>query len=180
LSTFADVTGVYPGFNPEEYEIVTQLRTLSGMYFLTDVFTKMSVAQDNMAGSWERKNNVKLKEAWDNYMDVLLRNSTPDSNKHGPLEVWEKVLLLRLPADFRDMTSLPKELHDKFLIYRGTNEFFNASKLLRTMASTNHLLTPSFCGEQDGNDPMSEALIAISAELLVARNAERKLWEIED
>ena len=170
LTHFSIITNLYPGFDPEEYQLVKALSKLSGMFFLEEVFTKLVSAvretdDQHMEGDRIR---AEREQDWDNYMSSLKALSSSTTKN---LAAWERDLLSSPPSWLSFTISLPEPEWHNLIAYKGSGEFSNVDNLYDIAAATNRSFAPTFCGSQDDDKRIFEKLNVISAEILAVRRS---------
>lgn len=168
LEYFGQVTGVYPGYDPEEYEAISLVDNLSGTYFLEDVYHEMVGFME--ADIYMKRDLVKFDKDWTELMVKL--ESSEDL-------YYESCLISALTYIQRE-TVFPYSEQQKLLAYKDTDGFAPMNSLVTLMSSLNRMLIPSFCGEQCGNDRFSNALNVSTQKILDGRIAESEDWPEED
>lgn len=142
LEFFSQVTGVYPGYNPKHFGIINVLQSLTGTFFLKQVY-------DDMSGVVESE---RFDNDWAEFMDTLTESTTSAHEFHSAVEylaAWDYV---------RRETVFPRQFIRLLVSYKGSKEFSGVYTFMSIMSSVNRMLIPSFCGEQHGNDDASIAL----------------------
>lgn len=169
INEFCKLTGKFPGYTKEDQEKVQLLQSLSGMFFLKDVFAEMNahMQQDYFADMYEKQWN----ETWGTFMAAY--NACKKLGQEDKMHL----LPLRLAQSIERSTSFPVEKMSLLAGYDGTSEFSEMFDMFSVMTSVNRMFMPSFCGEQEGNDDASRKLNAISGRILAERKAR---WDEED
>lgn len=169
IDEFCKLTGKFPGYTKEDQEKIQLLQSLSGMFFLKDVFTEMNshMRQDYFADMYEKQSN----ESWTQFMTAskACKLIGQSSKLH--------LLPLRLTQSIERSTSFPVEKISLLAEYDGTSEFSEMFDIFSVMTAVNRMFMPSFCGEQEGNDEASRKLHEISGRILTERKAR---WDDED
>jgi len=164
VSAFAEATDTFPGISSEDSYAVQTIPKLSGMFFLEEVFAELN---EKVVESEERK---WMAESWEKLVETLeLLESSPRAA--GLLGIMGESFRLL------EKIAFPSERAGELLAYKDSTEFSSISTLIIMLTATNHLLQPTFNGEQDGNDPASKTLAEVSLKILEDR---RKKWNDED
>lgn len=163
IDEFCKRTGKFPGYSKEDQEKVKLLQSLSGMFFLKDVFDEMNahMRQDYFADMYEDQ----WKETWGQFM--LASKACEQIGQSDKLHL----LPLRLKQSIERSTSFPVEKINLLASYDGTTEYSEMFDMFSVMTAVNRMFMPSFCGEQDGNDEASMKLHEISGRILAGRKA---------
>jgi hypothetical protein len=159
LAVFAGATGLLPGFEESTWDAVKLLEELSGMFFLEEVYTAMDKHSDT--DSEDKPYLTKLEKD----LQTFFVNSTKP--------VDEDLILFGPSNRFIERsTGLDPILHrGLFSHYVGSTEFMTMPRLLLVLQKVNRMLTPSYNGEQFGNNEAALQLNAITANVLAARKA---------
>ncbi len=156
LSIFAERTKNYPGFNPKDWEAIQLLHDMSGMFFLKTVFEEMKpiIAED----SFVKPDPEIFKKDWDKFIE---------STKEDILSIN---ISNRAVYILKRETGLNVNKYSELDIYSNNlDDFRNIQQIVEIATATNHMLTPSYVGEQFGNDGASDALTKISQKILKKR-----------
>jgi len=163
LSMFGEYTGIYPGFKPEDYKAIRMLHEMSAMFFLEDVLKEMSVAIED--DFFVKDNEERFIKNWDEFQSLF---GTEDPHFGGPRKYassWGTQA-----NEFLSRTlHLEPYLYDLLHVYKGNYELFTTIQIIEVATTTNRMIAPSICGEQNGNDRASKALNVITDKILDAR-----------
>lgn len=163
ISTLAKGAGIYPGYLEEDWPRIERLQTMSGSFFLTEVYHKMKerVLADPYDGDWTEGTEEKLEEI---LATILVYRQGTELYEGTPLSE----ILTR--TDFYRSIALKTE--DEWWAMRhylkGT-EFRDALIYPVVLRACNRMLAPSYNGEQFGNDPDARFLNAVTDEILATR-----------
>ena len=168
LNVFSDATGIYPGFQPEDYEAVDLLNNSSAMFFLPSM----------VEGVYEEIQNEYLAKR---DLDYLVDDWEGFQKQHEPKEELGSFNFSRLGERVSETltreTHLPHQYFSAFANELSLDELLSIQKLLTVTTAVNRMIQPSYCGEQNGNDEASLALSKLSVAFLEARRAE---WDEEN
>jgi hypothetical protein len=160
MGVFRDETHLLPGYLEEDWSRVDLLASLSGMFFLPEVFHEVR----NYLGTevLTKMDRERLEEELERVFTII-----GDAEATGP----SRGAGSRLRESLRDSvfaSSLPA------LTWLGAyrevrEELMELFELQWVATSLNRLLQPSLCGEQHGNDEASELLNQVEAKILKRR-----------
>ena len=164
MKSFAKNTGIYPGYEADDIEVINILHNASGMFFLKDVYDGMEKAMiaENAERTYFRDYYA---EDWEKFMERL--ESVPD---------WtvKKELSTTYSSDIysfiKRYSVMPEAVIGMLGVYReNREEFFKMRYLSSILTQVNRMLMPSYCGEQHGNDEASQRLNDLTNEILKVR-----------
>lgn len=161
LSIFHMITGLMPGYPKDVQDKVKQLKNLNGMFILKDVFFKMAEYLKEPGVSYEF--GKPLTRKWDEFIAV-----TNAFEKEGK-DAEEIYPLLDIVRGIDHGTSFPMKHVPLLRKYEGSYEYLNVMSLLEIMTCVNRMFSPTFCGEQDGNDGASQRMNKITDKILAER-----------
>lgn len=169
LEVFGNATNVYPGFLPEDYERISLLNRLEGMFFHKDIFDGMNEFFD-MTFPNEK---IKYKKSWDELMDLI------ELEEQNNVSIFsEKVFkeFYGLGPGF----SLPMRpyIHE-LKKYGKTYDFYQLWALTCAMFYLNRMLLPSFHGASFGYDEAAEKFHELSGVIVEKRKIQREKAEKE-
>lgn len=165
LSFFSETTALFPGYLPEEYKAIRTLLCLRGMFFLQEV-------SEGMLTHLRQRNSQSnlLKDQLAQYFSFL-------DEMEQPLDA-ESVLAssttyYQAQRYLANSTSFDSDFSAISLLgyYADSDEYFALLDFMDVLSSTNHLLMPSYCGEQFGDDDASAMLHKIVGNVVKTRNA---------
>lgn len=152
MDRFHRATGLLPGYNKEDHNRVLLLNSLSGMFFLKEVYSGMkSVMEErDYFGSSE-----SLERQWDHFMSEEINDAQ----------------LLKLAGasgiiDMQQSICLPGEFRSELVRYYANYEVLEAHYLTEVMHSINRVFTPTVCGPEEGNNDLARHLLSISSSIL--------------
>lgn len=168
LSIFGHYTHRYPGFDPEDYWAIRKLYSLSGTFFLKDVYTKMSTG--NVVDSYRVTRFEELKAEWQEFREFIL----------DPANERQVAFMSGLDYKFDTIQNLTRDTAFDYEKLASLVEFDDPAEIWRTIEirnildSVNKVLLPNHCGEQHGNDEASDYLAKISRKILKKRRDEEE------
>lgn len=172
ISTLAKGVGIYPGYLEEDWARIERLQTMSGSFFLTEVYDKMKerVLADPYDGGWTEGTEEKLKEI---LATILVYRQGTELYKGTPLSE-----ILTRTDYYRSIALKAEDEWWAMRHYLNNTEFRDALIYPVVLMATNRMLAPSYNGAQFGNDPDARFLNAVTDEILAARKA--RFGEDED
>ena len=157
--SFAYQTKMFPGFPKKDWERVSMLHEMSSMTFLTEVYESMRVfdSKNRFRQKARKKLEDDFKELFDNLDVPFFMNDASD-------------YLSRT-------TAFPAQHRSLVAEFRENNEFLEIDTLLSILRRTNHMLIPSFNGEQFGDTLASKKLAQVTNRILGSRlKKEKEDW----
>lgn len=161
MNKFCKVTGVFPGFDQNDYKAIALLDDLYGMFFLKDVFDKM---RDSVSYGITPSRSKSLQDKWD-----IVAQEMKVTEGNDFLDNWE------VADDLSSITrnlSLPNNLRNELRGYGETYELLETHALISLMGLVNRMFAPTVCGTQHGDDKVSKKLNAVTDAILTKRIAE--------
>lgn len=176
LSEFAELTKVYPGYDPASFGRLALLSELAGMFFLKEIFDgmkeempKQEYLNDFHVNEWHELQKAKADQA--NFNPESVKENRDFDAFRSNFRLTFAIASNRAQMYIDRATAFPIEEID-FLVENATDAFWDIQAVNVIMRSTNHPLTPTFCGEQDGNVPASIKLAKLTMKI-----AKKKLKE---
>jgi len=162
LTSFAKLTDTLPGYAEEFWGPVKILSSLSGMFFLEEIYKGLndSLNSDEWTLSGLAEQKKVLSEMFDG-------KPKPPGSIHEGLEHLRSFS----QGVFYDPNMI---LHLK--PYGKSDEYLEIAKLVNVMTSLNRPIQPSYNGEQFGNDDASRELNALTETILQVR---KHRWDEE-
>jgi hypothetical protein len=173
LDAFGQHTGSYPGFSSSDHGRIRLLNRLGGMFFLGEVFAKMDEFNkaDHYMNRFHNGRDPRHQQELDEFFEYLKTHK----NKRFPFDGY-----LPFVEELKRDVSFPMEHWGLLEAYEDNpEEFLSMGRIHRIANSVNRLLTPTYCGEQTGNDRASLMLNLIEAKILDVRKKEYE-EEVDD
>lgn len=168
---------MYPGVASDEYNVVSDLEELSGMYVLKEVVVKMSEYLHKPENSFFYL--PYLQSCHENM--AHFSESLNYGGHNGDSRLLFASMRPLLQSFFERNTVFPLEHLDKLGIYESKlvehvydksvklNKFVALNVLELMMHSVNRMFQPSYCGSQNGDDKASAALSVVTGNILKDR-----------
>lgn len=162
LSAFAFETKILPGYAEEDWEAILLLNSLSGMFFLEDVYLNMDTFL------WKDKYRRARFERFEGELTKFI-DEIPEDDTIGFYTFYSG-------NDFVGRhTALDSGKYLPYLrAYAGTKEYHTISRVVAVAANVNRMLQPSYNGEQFGDNAAAQALNRVTNAVLKER---RKSYE---
>lgn len=164
LEEFSKLTKTFPGYPEKDWKKVETLNGLHGMYFLEDVYKEMKEYLE-IPGNVFRYGKTP-ERMWDEFNAVMKAVEAEGKNPKPFLEI------LDIPRFVLNLTGFPEEHLPLLRKYEDSYEFLGVNTMLDVMTSTNRMLAPTYCGEQDGNNGASANLNRVTDQILAKRKAQ--------
>lgn len=162
MDEFSQATSQYPGFNPRDYNAITTLNSLSGMFFLKEVYEGMKGYV--MKDSFRQKKQERLEGFWDRMMDQI-EEGGEDENGFSVDQSF--AIVSSMDQIFRE-TSFPRDKFAELKAYGYNYDILEMHTLNDIMNTVNRMLMPTVCGAEEGDNEAPHLLNTVS-EAIVAR-----------
>lgn len=161
MEFFGEATGIYPGFDRNDYNAIKMLKNLSGTFFLEEVYHDIEKFMLN--DKYESRKITNQHDGWATFISILNRY---DMNS---FEFYDATIDSVVRDFMTRETVFPWHDLRTFSSYANIDELVSMNTLISMLTSLNRMLIPSFCGEQHGNDSMSAALNVSTGAILERR-----------
>lgn len=157
MDFFSTHTGLYPGCDEKDYWALNQIRNLSGMFFLPEVFKKLTptVLDDSLRKRWLEHAKTgwdESKKAYDERTDKFYTLSSNDDFDRSFNQIYSRLY------DFVDL------LFDVYGEDKG--DMLDGYLLKQVVNSANRQLGPTALGSQHGEDHVSRKMAEIMLDIL--------------
>lgn len=163
MDFFSKHTGLYPGCDEKDYWALKQIRKLSGMFFLPEVFTKLTptVLEDSLRKRWLERAKTswgEAKKAYSEHSDEFYILSSNDNFDRSFNRIYSNLY------DF---------VHPLFDTYGDdSGDMLDGYLLKQVVNSSNRQFSPTYLGSQHGDDNVSRKMAETMLEILDRRAAE--------
>lgn len=170
IEHFSQITNLYPGFNPDDYERIALLNSLYGTFFLKEPYETMRDYRNNVDPS-VRKDFFYSR--WQEMMEFIKDNTL------------DAPLVKAMMAPYLRETNLPTDV--KLLdMYTNPADIYPIYEFVEVMGMLNKVITPSLWGTAFSSDEASQKLLDATNLVLAKRQIERDVeeekerkWELE-
>lgn len=158
MNRFSQATGLYPGFERADYERIALLNSLSGMFFLTEVYEPMRDYRNKVAPS-ERKEFF-----YSHWRELMMSMENGADNEN---------LMRDTISPYLWDTCLPMDI-DLLSRFKDPAELYPIHEFIEVAGMLNKVIAPSVWGTVFGTDEASQELNDATYIILAKREAERK------
>lgn len=156
MDRFSHATGLYPGFEREDYQRIALLNSLSGMFFLKEVYDTMS---EYLTSSDPARYKDEFASQWET--TVSLMDMDPQS------EGMVKALM----SPYLRLTCLPANVQ-VLRLYGTPDDLYPIYELIEVVGMLNRVITPSVWCTRYSSDEASQKLNDVTSSILAERQAE--------
>lgn len=170
MDIFSQVTGQYPGFDVNDYDAIKTLNSLSGMFFLKEVYEGMKgyVMEDFLV----KRQQTRLEDLWDKMMDLIEESGVGEEAFASDQSF---AIVSSMDRIFRE-TSFPLNQFAELKVYGHNYEMLEMHTLNAMMGTVNKMLMPTVAGVADGENEAPHLLNSVS-EAIVARRLDESNWD---
>lgn len=165
MDAFSKAADQFPGFDPNDYDVLKALRELSGMLFLKEAYDGLKVY--TMKNSFNQIHFTNLEFTWDKIMKTLEKVEEEDV-----LSSDQSSMILKSVKRVLGENAFPASKFSMFKIYGYNYDVFEMSILTAMLASVNKIYLPTVSGLHDINNEASYVLDKVARKIETRRNKE--------
>lgn len=159
MDRFSQATGLYPGFEKEDYERIALLNSLSVMFFLTEVYEPMRDYLNKTDYPSERKELF-----FSHWRHLMVSMKNGENN--------EKLIRDKISPYLWD-TSLPMDI-ELLSRFKDPDDLYPIHEFIEVAGMLHKVITPSVWGTVFSTDEASQELNEVTYTILAKREAARK------
>lgn len=164
MDEFSQVTGQFPGFDSNDYDVVKTLSELSVMFFLKEAYDGMK--SYTMKNSFNKMTFINLEFMWDKMMKTI-----EEGQEDGFSPEQSSVIFASMERILGE-TSFPINKVAELKVYEDNYDVFEMSILTAVMASVNKIFLPSDCDFHKSKNDAMYVLSRVARKIETRRNKE--------